>query len=406
MTVSKESCRTEIAGNLRQQRSRYITRENGATSTKFAKFLKITQLTFYASAAIILSGDVCPQPGPLNQVDFDVPSFSIKANGLFIAHLNVRSLTGKIYQLNLVMSSNKGPDIWTFSETWLSNSIQDEEIHIPGYNCKNANVSLKRSLRGITEAFDLKQLITEPTRVTEHSETLIDLVFINANHKVVEHGVFDLGLSDHSLVYCVLKSGRPQVAPKTIKYRSYKNYNKDSFSEDLENIPWHVVFNNTDNVDDYVNTWNKLFLDVVEAHAPTKTRRVRGSSVPWMTSTIANEMRKRDYHLKKAKGNKNSRNWRVYRLPSNGVNCDIKKAKSDYYSNLIQENQGNAKGFWKALKKTLPSSKTSTNISSLRVDDAVVTSDESIVTALNTFFVNIGRKLAEKSPDLSFSNQP
>ena len=55
--------------------------------------------------------------------------------------------------------------------------------------------------------------------------------------KVVESGVFDLGLSDHSLVYCVLKSGRPRVAPKTIEYRSYKNYNKDSFIEDLENIP-------------------------------------------------------------------------------------------------------------------------------------------------------------------------
>ena len=80
------------------------------------------QLSFFASAAIILSGDVCPQPGPLNQVVYDVPSLSIKANGLSIAHLNVRSLTGKIDQLNLVMSNNKGPDIWTFSETWLSNS--------------------------------------------------------------------------------------------------------------------------------------------------------------------------------------------------------------------------------------------------------------------------------------------
>ncbi|XP_066019612.1 uncharacterized protein [Pocillopora verrucosa] len=416
--VSKECCRTEIAGNLRQQRSRYIARENGTPSTKLVKFLKIMQLSFFASAAIILSGDVCPQPGPLNQVVYDVPSLSIKANGLSIAHLNVRSLTGKIDQLNLVMSNNKGPDIWTFSETWLSNSIQDEEIHLPGYNCvrrdregkqgggvviycreslnftgqedlmnanesvwikinrtrckpliignvyrppdqpvdtfldnlneslsridstsdkvllgdfnidfsvqqKNANFPLKRKLRGITEAFDLKQLIMEPTRSTEYSETLIDLVFTNSHHKVVESGVFDLGLSDHSLVYCVLKSGRPRVAPKTIEYRSYKNYNK---------------------------------------------------------STIANEMRERDYHLKKAKGNKMSRDWR--------------------------ENQGDAKGFWKTLKKTLPSSKTSTNISSLRVDGTVVTSDESIATVLNNFFVSIGRKLAEKFPDLSSPNQP
>ena len=98
-------------------------------------------------------------------------------------------------------------------------------------------------------------------------------------------------------------------------------------------------------MDDCVNTWNKLFLDVVEAHAPIKTQRVKGSSVPWMTSTIANEMREGDYHLKKAKGNKMSRNWRVYRQLRNRVNRDIKKAKSDYYTNLIQENQGDAKGF-------------------------------------------------------------
>ena len=125
-----------------------------------------------------------------------------------------------------------------------------------------------------------------------------------------------------------------------------------------------------------------------------------------MTSTIANEMRERDYHLKKAKGNKMSRNWRVYRQLRNRVNRDIKKAKSDYYTNLIQENQGDAKGFWKALKKTLPSLKTSTYISSLRVDGAVVNSDESIATVLNNFFVSIGRKLAEKFSDLSSSNQP
>ena len=82
--VSKECCRTEIAGNLRQQRSRYIARENGAPSTKLVKFLKIMQLSFFASAAIILSGDVCPQPGPFNQVVYDVPSLSIEANGLSI----------------------------------------------------------------------------------------------------------------------------------------------------------------------------------------------------------------------------------------------------------------------------------------------------------------------------------
>ena len=117
-------------------------------------------------------------------------------------------------------------------------------------------------------------------------------------------------------------------------------------------------------------------------------------------------MRRRDYHLKKAKDNKSGRHWRVYRQLRNSVNCDIKKAKSDYYTNLIRESQGNAKEFWKALKKTLPSSKSFRNISSLRVDGAAVTSDKSIATSLNFFFVSVGRRLAENFPDVSLSDRP
>ena len=64
------------------------------------------------------------------------------------------------------------------------------------------------------------------------------------------------------------------------------------------------------------------------------------------------------------------------------------------------------RNFGKALKKTLPLSKTSRNISSLRVDGAVVTSDESIATSLNSFFVSVGSKLAENFPDVSLSDRP
>lgn len=69
------------------------------------------------------------------------------------------------------------------------------------------------------------------------SEWLIDRIFTNTRQKIIEDVVFDPGLSGHSLVYCVLKSGRPRVAPKIIEYRSFKNYDKQSFIKDLEHVP-------------------------------------------------------------------------------------------------------------------------------------------------------------------------
>ena len=42
------------------------------------------------------------------------------------------------------------------------------------------------------------------------------MLFTNATQKVTEIGGIDPGLSGHSLIYCVLKSGVPRVPPKTV----------------------------------------------------------------------------------------------------------------------------------------------------------------------------------------------
>ena len=96
-------------------------------------------------------------------------------------------------------------------------------------------------------------------------------------------------------------------------------------------------------------------------------------------------MKKHDFYLKRAKSNKNCWHWRVYRQLRNSINCDIKKPRK-------------CKGI---LESTLPSSKTSNNISSLCADDVVATSTHSIPTALNSFFVSIGKKFAKDFPDVS-----
>ena len=54
--------------------------------------------------------------------------------------------------------------------------------------------------------YDLKLLINSP-RITVNSKTLIDLIFTNIKHKIVDSGTIDFSLSDHSMVFCVVKSG-------------------------------------------------------------------------------------------------------------------------------------------------------------------------------------------------------
>ena len=68
---------------------------------------------------------------------------------------------------------------------------------------RNADQSDRRKLKGIADLHDIKQIIDSPTRIAEHSESQIDLIFTDNVHKIVDFGVKDFGISDHSMVYCV-----------------------------------------------------------------------------------------------------------------------------------------------------------------------------------------------------------
>ena len=72
------------------------------------------------------------------------------------------------------------------------------------FNCNllpEANAYNSSYLTKIFDIYSLSQLITEPTRVTLASKTLIDLCITNSQENVTNSGVIHLGISDHSLVF-------------------------------------------------------------------------------------------------------------------------------------------------------------------------------------------------------------
>ena len=78
--------------------------------------------------------------------------------------------------------------------------------------------------------FSLKQLIKSPTRISSKSSSLIDHILTNADEKISNSGVIDVGLSDHQLIFCTRKIIRPKFnMHKYINCRSYIIVNKKNF---------------------------------------------------------------------------------------------------------------------------------------------------------------------------------
>ena len=79
-----------------------------------------------------------------------------------------------------------------------------EVILLGDTNCNlygEDNAAHAKRIKDIYAAYDLKQLINEPTRVTVQSSTLIDHIAVSNTSNIKESGVVKIALSDHYLVF-------------------------------------------------------------------------------------------------------------------------------------------------------------------------------------------------------------
>ena len=78
--------------------------------------------------------------------------------------------------------------------------------------------------------------VKEPTRVTEESRTMIDLIATNHLQNIKDSGVITgTSLSDHELSFCVRKINWKKAPLQQKTFRNYANYNPDKFLKDLKN---------------------------------------------------------------------------------------------------------------------------------------------------------------------------
>lgn len=112
-------------------------------------------------------------------------------------------------------------------------------------------------------------VITRPTRITNNTPTLIDVILTNKPELFKNCGVCNVGISGHALVYGLVKERHCFYESKVLTVRSYKELQKD-----LDIAPWHVsgIF---DSIDDQYYYWNTRLSSIFNDHAPLKKTRVR-----------------------------------------------------------------------------------------------------------------------------------
>ena len=120
-------------------------------------------------------------------------------------------------------------------------------------------------------------------------------------------------------------------------------------------------------------------------NAPVVNRRVRGRSLPWITPTIQDLMKKRDYHHKKAIKINKEPPWSSYKRLRNAVSMKLRKEKASYYSNQLCEKH-DSRRLWKTLNELIPNNKQHKTANP-------PASENLTATSFNEFFTSIVEKL-------------
>eukprot|EP00794_Sanderia_malayensis_P000906 gene906-209_t len=218
---------------------------------------------------------------------------------------------------------------------------------------KNENEkALGKKLMSVLNSFKLNNVISEATRITEHSRTLIDVFITSNKEKIKESGVIHYGISDRSIIYAVHKMVLEKKHPLIKTVRSFRNADHKTLNRDMENAPWMVcqIF---DDVDDQ--------LDIKEL------------------------MNQRFKALRTFKNTNKTEDWFHYKYLRYAVTKALRQAETKYWDTCFRETT-NANDFWTIFKK--------------------ITKKDHLekAEALNDFFTNIGAQLAKPFEDSSESD--
>ena len=117
----------------------------------------------------------------------------------------------------------------------------------------------------VIQTNDLHQLIDEPTRVTAHSETIIDHLYTTTPESVKDIHIPKVAVSDHYPIQFTRLTGKSHIKRQQhsiIHYRSINNLNEEQFLSDLSDnmSSLDVSPNDSDlNFSNFINSFMAIF---------------------------------------------------------------------------------------------------------------------------------------------------
>ena len=179
------------------------------------------------------------------------------------------------------------------------------------------------------------QYVTQSTHELGHT---IDLTITRQSDSIIRGSpTTDHLFSDHLTVLTTLRATKPAITSKERVYRKIKSIDLNAFQNDLAFSELcqetHKEFN------ELVECYNKTLTHVLDKHAPLQRKIIlQRQRVPWYSDQILAVKRIRRKAERTWRSSNSARDLKEHKSARNFATNLIKKARSDFFENLTQEN--------------------------------------------------------------------
>jgi ribosomal protein S18 len=278
------------------------------------------------------------------------------------------------------------------------------------------NINSQNLIENTTQ-HGLIQVVSRPTRITDHSATLIDHVYTNKIHNILNCDILTVDLSDHLAIITTLSLGSTNeiTVPKFRKtdtganeFRIFNEANDLRFKQLIYEEDWDTLTTDQTNdaqvqYDKFIETYTRHYNTAYPLQSKhTRRKKERKNAKPWILPWLeeACDRKNRFYHdfIKQP----TTANKTKYLKMKKFVDKHITLAKNKYYKKYFDQYNDNSRKQWQLINSLL-NRKVKKN-SKIKLHDNngnIINTPRAVAEKFNDYFVSIAAKLKD---DISSRN--
>ena len=256
----------------------------------------------------------------------------------------------------------------------------------------------------ILSSYLIAPSISLPTRVTVHSQTLIDNILFTPNNYKVISGNLTVGISDHMPQFLMFESPSYPKDPPEFFYRNWKIFDKENFILDFLALDWNKLLKLEEkNPDISFSNFYKEIDNLMDRYAPLKKvskKQCKMRHKQWVTPGIRKSIHKRNQLYKqfiKCKNAEQKLNLHLqFKSYRNSIVNLLRISKNNHYKRYFNFNIQNSRQLWKGIREIIQNNKSAfSNNISLNINDNLVSDPNIVSNSFNEFFTSVASKIRD-----------